>query len=46
MSMGLTLSLLIYGKNKELKKMKKIAIDAIRELSDKVGNLKIYRGKQ
>lgn len=43
LSNGLSLSLLIIGK--DTKKIKKTAIEVVRELAEKTGSLKIYCGK-
>lgn len=46
MSLGLSLGLLVYGRQNNIKRMKNKTIDMVRNLSDKVDSMKLYRGKQ
>jgi len=46
MSLGLSLGVLVYGKHFDLKKMKTKTVNMVRDLSEKVEVMKLYRGKQ
>jgi hypothetical protein len=46
LSLGLSLGLLVYGKQSDLKKMKKEAADMMRDIAEKIQGIRLYRGKQ
>lgn len=46
MSLGLSLGVLVYGKHFDLKRMKTKTVNMVRDLSEKVEVMKLYRGKQ
>jgi hypothetical protein len=46
MSLGLSMGLLVYGKHSQAKLMKKEAIAMLREISEIVQSMKLYKGTQ